>query len=101
MSYTEAPCMSCGESRHGPAPDKCLDKKNHLNHNHITRDTKPKGQCPGCDDYLVLAAERRKRFEDQGKLVPGTHDHVPVGVWHKDRVEHKCILCGHPLTREA
>ena len=29
-----------------------------MRHNHITRDIKPRGICPGCDEYYAKARER-------------------------------------------
>jgi hypothetical protein len=30
-----------------------------VQHNHMTRDIKPHGQCPACDEYHALEAGRR------------------------------------------
>jgi hypothetical protein len=45
-----------------------------VSHNHVTRDIKPEGKCPGCDDYherVRIASDPERR--PPGPSYPPTH----------------------------
>jgi hypothetical protein len=42
-----------------------------VRHDHVTRDVKPKGQCPACDaPKAVTPAKPAKAVHDAGKVQP-------------------------------
>ena len=51
-----------------------------MNHNHITRDIKRKGECPGCDEYhnrkikRKVAEKRVKRVLNNLKMAIDSND---------------------------
>lgn len=42
--------------------------ENRLHHNHVTRDIKPVGKCPACDQYWQSQANKPKAEPTQAQL---------------------------------
>lgn len=61
------------------------DKARRTNHNHPTRDIRPIGTCPGCDEYHAR----------QGRCVPCRGTGETTVVWGEDEITtSKCGACG-------
>ena len=45
-----------------------------MNHNHITRDIKPKGQCPACDEYHNKRSPKKLTKWESGQEITMAND---------------------------
>lgn len=59
-------------------------------HNHVTRDIKPKGQCPGCDTYWVtahLSDEEVARFNSiRGQIPESPASAANEKAWRRQNI---------------
>lgn len=61
-------------------------------HNHVTRDIKPPGQCPACDQFSGEHQPRPQRTGD---------DPFPPPFPNRDKHTDPCPGCGHVLGIHA